>query len=311
MPERLAATSPHKPVAEISGSGPYRFLSEEHVSGARAAFERFALYQPRSSGAVGFTAGPKIAHFDRVEWLTLDPFSAMAALQNGEMDRWEAPPRDLVEQIARNRNIAVVSQYATGVAILRFNHLFRPFDNPAIRRALLGAVDQAEAMTAIARTDPTNWHDGIGLFGAGTPLANDAGIEMMRGPRDYAAVKQALTQAGYNGEPIVVIAPTDDVGGIRARALSLVGADQLRRAGMKVDFQEMDFGTVVRRRASQAAPDKGGWNVFFTLIDRSTPNTNPFGNSAIRADGLAAWDGWPTSAHRSLARGLGGRRRSG
>jgi hypothetical protein len=136
MPERLAATSPHTPVAEISGSGPYRFLSEEHVSGARAAFERFALYQPRSSGAVGFTAGPKIAHFDRVEWLTLDPFSAMAALQNGEMDRWEAPPRDLVEQIARNRNIAVVSQYATGVGILRFNHLFRPFDNPAIRRAL-------------------------------------------------------------------------------------------------------------------------------------------------------------------------------
>ena len=130
MPEHLAATSPHKPVAEIIGSGPYRFLSEEHVSGARAAFERFALYQPRSSGALGFTAGPKIAHFDRVEWLTLDPFSAMAALQNGEIDWWETPPRDLVEQIARNRDIAVVSQYATGVAILRFNHLFRPFDNP-------------------------------------------------------------------------------------------------------------------------------------------------------------------------------------
>jgi hypothetical protein len=48
---------------------------------------------------------------------------------------------------------------------LPFNHLFRPFDNPAIRRALLGAVDQAEAMTAIAGTDPTDWHDGIGLFG--------------------------------------------------------------------------------------------------------------------------------------------------
>src|SRR5207253_4281777 len=88
MPEHLAATSPHKPVAEIIGSGPYRFLSEEHVSGARAAFERFALYQPRSSGALGFTAGPKIAHFDRVEWLTLDPLSAMAALQNGEIDWW-------------------------------------------------------------------------------------------------------------------------------------------------------------------------------------------------------------------------------
>jgi peptide/nickel transport system substrate-binding protein len=46
---------------------------------------------------------------NRVEWLTSDPFSAMAAPQNGEIDWWEAPPRDLLEQIARNRNIALVS----------------------------------------------------------------------------------------------------------------------------------------------------------------------------------------------------------
>jgi peptide/nickel transport system substrate-binding protein len=67
----------------------------------------------------------------------------------------------------------------------------------------------------------------------------------------------------------------------------------MRRAGINVDFQEMDFGTVIRRRTSQAPPDKGGWHVFFTLIDRSIPNTNPFGNQGLRADGKAAWDGWP------------------
>jgi peptide/nickel transport system substrate-binding protein len=91
MPERLAATSPFKPVAEIIGSGPYRFLSDEHISGARAAYERFPLYQPRTGGPLGFTSGPKIAHFDRVEWLTLDNFSAMAALRSGEIDWWEGP----------------------------------------------------------------------------------------------------------------------------------------------------------------------------------------------------------------------------
>src|SRR5215472_1996058 len=62
MPERLAAASPYKPVAEIVGSGPYRFLPQEHVSGARAAYERFALYQPRVAGPLGFTSGPKVAH---------------------------------------------------------------------------------------------------------------------------------------------------------------------------------------------------------------------------------------------------------
>jgi len=293
MPERLAATSPFKPVAEIVGSGPYRFLPEEHVSGARSAFARFARYQPRPDGAVGFTSGPKIAHFDRVEWLTLDTFSAMAALQKGEIDWWETPPRDLIEQIARDRDITAVSQYATAMGILRFNHLHPPFDNPAVRRALLGAVDQAEAMTAVAGEDRTAWYDGAGLFSTGTPLANDAGVEIMRTPRDYASVRRQLEHAGYKGETVVIISPTDLPG---MRNLSLVGADQLRRAGMKLDLQEMDFGSIVRRRTNQAPPDKGGWNVFFSFLDRSIPNTNPYGNQAIRADGLAGWDGWPTSA---------------
>jgi peptide/nickel transport system substrate-binding protein len=292
MPERLAVTSPFKPVAEIVGSGPYRFLPGEHISGASAAYERFPLYQPRAGGPLGFTSGPKIAHFDRVEWLTLDPFSAMAGLRNGEIDWWEVPLHDQAEGLTRDRDITVISHFATAMGVLRFNHLHPPFNNVAVRQALLGAVDQAEAMTAVAGTDRALWHDGIGLFAARTPFANDAGIEVLRRPRDYAAVRQALKRAGYNGEKIVILAPTDAQG---IRALSLAGTDQLRRAGMNVDLQEMDFVTVLRRRQNQATPDKGGWNAFFILIDRSNPNTNPYGNTWIRADGLAAFDGWPTS----------------
>ena len=100
--------------------------------------------------------------------------------------------------------------------------------------------------------------------------------------------KKKLAEAGYGGEPIVVIAPTELTG---IRALSLIGAEQMRRAGLNVDRQEMEFGTVVKRRTSQSPPDKGGWNVFFTMIDRSIPNIHPFGNPALRADGKAAFDG--------------------
>ena len=60
MPERLTVTSPFKPVAEIIGSGPYRFLADEHITGARAAYERFPLYQPRAAGPVGSPPGRRL-----------------------------------------------------------------------------------------------------------------------------------------------------------------------------------------------------------------------------------------------------------
>jgi peptide/nickel transport system substrate-binding protein len=113
MPERLAAEAPYRPVGEIAGSGPYRFLAQEHVSGARSAFERFAWYQPRSGGAVGFTSGPKVAHFDRVEWVKLDPFSAMAALSRGEVDSSSRSPAIAISQSSRTTQPRLVSYGST------------------------------------------------------------------------------------------------------------------------------------------------------------------------------------------------------
>ena len=292
MPERLAMTSPFKPVDEIVGSGPYRFLPQEHITGARAAYERFPLYQPRAGGIGGLHLRAEDCAFRSGRVANIGSFFGNGgAACRGDRLVGAAAHRSS-GQLARDRDLTVISHYATAMGILRFNHLHPPFDNAAVRRALLGAVDQAEAMIAVAGTDRTLWHDGIGLFPAGTPLANDAGIEVLRGPRDYTAVRQALAQAGYNGEQIVVVGPTDVQ---PIRALSLVGTDQLRRAGMNVDLQEMEQGASNRRRQSQAPPDKGGWNAYFGLNDRSVPNTNPYGNPMIRADGLAAFPGWPTS----------------
>ena len=111
----------------------------------------------------------------------------------------------------------------------------------ATLRALLGAVDQAEAISAIAGSDRDNWRDDVGLFGTGSPFATDVGIEVLHSPRDYVAVKRALAEAGYKGEKIIVMAPTD----VRELGdLMRTGAKQLRRAGMNVDMLEIDFANV-------------------------------------------------------------------
>ena len=71
MPERLAKTDPFKQVTEMVGSGPVSvFVANERVPGAKVAYEKFAGYVPRSRRhARSLTAGPKIAKFERIEWL--------------------------------------------------------------------------------------------------------------------------------------------------------------------------------------------------------------------------------------------------
>jgi peptide/nickel transport system substrate-binding protein len=89
MPQRLAETDPFKQVTEMVGSGPFRFKPDERVPGSLTIYERFDQYRPREDGEPSFTAGPKIVHFDRVEWHVLpDAGTKAAALQKGEMDWW-------------------------------------------------------------------------------------------------------------------------------------------------------------------------------------------------------------------------------
>ena len=293
MPERLAKTDPFKQVTELIGSGPYRFLPGEYTAGAHAAFERFAGYVPYPDGKLSYCAGPKLAHFARLEWTSMpDSATALAALQTGEVDWLENVYPDQIPALAGNKNVKVdVLERPGSIGIMRFNHLHPPFDNAAIRRAVLGAINQTDAMQAVAGAAPTYWRDSIGLFTPDNPLATQAGIEVLSGPRDYKKVKQDLAAAGYQGERVVVLATA---GSGFITPLAQVGADQLRKAGMNVDVQIMDNASLIRRRANKAPVAEGGWNVFFALPD-GLFNANPASSYAIRGNGTAAWEGWPTS----------------
>ena len=289
MPERLAKTDPNKQVPEVIGSGPFRFLADEHLAGARAAYAKFDGYVPRPGNEASYTAGPKRAFFDRIEWTVMpDSASAAAAMQAGEMDWWESPSLDLVPLLKRSRDLLLHSDETSAqLGMLRFNALFPPFDNPAIRRALLPAVNQADFMQAIAGDQTEYWKSGVGVFAAGSPMASDVGVEIMRGDAEEA--KRQLAAAGYNGERIVVLAPSDFP---TIFQLGQVGADMLRRAGMNVDLQLQDWGTVIQRRASRSPPSQGGWNIFFTTLSGMSL-FDPIGQLGLRGNGDAGYFGWP------------------
>jgi len=150
MPERLAATDPFKQVTEMVGSGPYRFTANERVQGSRFVYDRFQGYKPRENGVPEWTSGSKVAHFDRIEWHVIpDSATAATALQSGEIDWWEFTTGDLLPMLQRGGKISTRILDPTGFcAVLRPNHLFPPFDNPTVRRVLMGAIDQTEFMMA-------------------------------------------------------------------------------------------------------------------------------------------------------------------
>ncbi len=149
MPARIAATDPFKQINEHVGSGPLRFVRNEWVPGARAAFERFPDYIPRPEPASWLAGGKRIVA-DRIEWVTMpDPATAAAALQNGEIDWWEVVIPDLVPVLRKNRNVMVDINDPMGViGCLLMNHLFPPFNDVRARRAILMALSQEDYMRA-------------------------------------------------------------------------------------------------------------------------------------------------------------------
>ncbi|HEY0420416.1 MAG TPA: ABC transporter substrate-binding protein, partial [Acetobacteraceae bacterium] len=290
MPERLAAADAFTQVTEMVGSGPYRFVAGERVPGSRAVYERFAGYVPRAGGAPSLMAGPKIANFDRVEWITIpDAATSAAALQSGEVDWWEQPTTDFWPVLRRNPNLALeVTDGTGGYGIVRFNFLNPPYDNAAIRRAALAAVSQADVMQAIAGTDSAMWRDKVGFFLPGTPMASEVGMEVFNRPPDLDRARRMLAESGYKGEKLVFLVATDLPS---LNAQGQVVADAWRKIGFNVDYQALDWGTVIQRLTSQQPVDKGGWNAF----SNSTAGVNTFNPAAhnyIRGSGKTATFGW-------------------
>jgi len=293
MPERLASTEPSKPLSEMLGSGPFRFVASERLSGARVVYERFDGYVPRPNGIVGGTAGPKVVHFDRVVWTTMpDASTAASALRAGEVDWWETPSPDLLPMLRRDPSLQVESRDRTGLTpILRFNCIQPPFDNPALRRAVLGAADQSEFMQAFSE-DKSLWRIKLGMFCPDTPMATAAGMDKLFGPTDTARARQAVIDSGYKGERAVLMLPVDHPISL---PLGQVAADLFRRIGLNVDIQSMDTGTMYQRRNSREPIARGGWSCFPSMVS-GLNILNPAVTEVCRGNGLNGWYGWPTSA---------------
>ena len=299
MPERIAATDAFTQIRDTVGSGPFRFVAGEWNPGQRAVWAKNERYVARSEAVDGL-AGGRVPRIDRVEWTIIsDPATSANAMTQGEQDYWEYPLHDLLPLMRRNRELVVEQRLLDGFyGIARFNTLHPPFNNVAVRRAVAMAVDQRDYMRAVAGNEPNGWGVCEGVFTCGTPLANEVGSEVLK-TRSIDRAREALRASGYNGEKVVLIAPSDYP---QINALSLVTADIMQRMGMNVDLIATDWGSLVQRRASREPVERGGWSIIHTTSSGQSLALPVF-HLFLRANGTNAWFGWPDDPEIERLRG--------
>ncbi|WP_375258941.1 ABC transporter substrate-binding protein [Citreimonas sp.] len=290
MPARVAETSADETITEYVGSGPFVFNEEEYEPGVSVTYEKFDDYVPREEEP-SWMAGGKVVNVDRVVWTTMpDNLTAMNALAAGEIDYLEQVQIDLMPILESAPGAVVEMRDPLGyVTIGRPNFLHPPFDNKLVRQAALAALGQEE-MLATMQGDPEYYNVCGAIFGCSTPLGDESGSDIVTGGPNPERSKELLEEAGYDGTPIVLMAPTDVVSLVNQ---PVVAAQALREGGFEVDMQSMDWQSVVQRRAQQAPIGEGGWNMFFT--NWMVPEiSDPLINVMVNGRGDDAWFGWPT-----------------
>jgi hypothetical protein len=212
---------------------------------------------------------------DRVEFVVIpDQSTAVAALEKGEVDYVQRPHMDQWPLLRKNANIAM---YRSDVSQMQIhpNHLNPPFDNVKARQALMAMVNQEEYLRAIAG-DPENFRICHSMTGCAGWLETDAGADLLK-KQDFEKAKQLMAEAGYKGEKIVVMAPSDFA---PINAASLTTAAMLRKIGVNVDLQVVDWGTLVSRRGVKEPPSKNPGGYSFHLL-RSRRRQGPVGHANI------------------------------
>jgi peptide/nickel transport system substrate-binding protein len=304
MPERVSRTDAFTQISDHVGSGPFRFENDEWVAGSRAVYSRFDKYSPVDRPP-DFTSGAKLARFERVEWIAMpDPVEAETALLRGEIDWWQTPVLDRLAFLRASPGVTVARHDPVGVvAMVALNHLHPPFDNKAIRQAVLAAVDQKRFVAAAMASAPELGRTGVGIFTAGQPCASAVGMDVLNGPRDPARARRLLAGSGYRHEPVVLLSPTDNP---LLRALSQIAAELFTGIGLNVSVQPMEWAALMARRASHAPTGQNeagqaGWSAFCTTYEGLSV-ASPAGHLPLRGTGTAGWFGWPSSPRIEVLR---------
>lgn len=291
MREKDASLPPTEQVTANIGSGPFKFNHALAKPGASFTYDRNEKYVPRRE-APDALAGGKIVKVDRVVWdngLFSDQQTAFAALQAGEIDLLYTPPFDLLPAVESDPTLELeVLDQAGQDLFLRMNCLQEPFNNVKARQAMLHLIDQ-EAFLRAAFGESKYVKPVTSIFGNATSISNDENTGWYKRGGDQDKAKELFKEAGYTGQKVVILQPTDWAEGSNTSQLL---AATLQKIGVKAELAPSDWGGVVARRAKKDPVESGGWSIFISG-DSEALRGNFLASTTLPMSGEKGWYGWP------------------
>ncbi len=252
FPASIMEEATEEPINEFIGTGPYRLV--EHTPDVHILLERFDDYANREGEPDGYT-GSKHQYLDELEFIPVpDEAARVSGAQAGDYHIIMEASNDQYEVLADDENLRVEILPPAFWDVFFVNWESPVMGDENIRKAFQACLDIESIMqSARGGGDFVELHPGFML--PPTPWVSEAGEEYYNiGDPDLAA--EYLEEAGYDGTPVRFLATQEYQVMYNA---SVVAVQNMEDAGFEVEFDVVDWATVVERRSQQDA-----WDIFVT-----------------------------------------------
>lgn len=217
------------------GTGPFRFV--EWARGSHVRLERFEQYY---DGTLPYLDGATFRFIS-------DSSAQVAALLAGNVDAVAgATTAEQALQVHRAAGFKVIEGPTTSTVVLAMNNGRAPLNDVRVRRAISHAINRDEVIIGAE-------------FGFGVPIGShmtpaEPYYADMTGvyPHDPARARALLQEAGYDRLTLTLSLPNQYPYAVRAGEIV---ADQLRRVGINVNIELVEWATWLSRIFSDADYD--------------------------------------------------------
>ncbi len=279
----MAKDSIATPLKDFVGTGPYKF--KERKPDQYVLLSRFDKYSARKEPASGY-GGKREALIEELRFVPVpNANTRVEGALAGQYDFADLLPTEALPRLEKAAGkTAPILTPAFGFPYLVFNTKEGVLASQPLRQAVQVALGEGE-MLAAGFGDTRFFVAEGNHFPKGSPFYSTAGIDQYN-QRNAPKAKDAAAKAGYKGDTLRVLTSRQYDFHYN---MALLMAEQLKRAGFKVELNVVDWATLVQRRN-----DSKLWDIYVT---HSGQFPEPMLSPPQLGDGAPGW--WDTPAKKA------------